>query len=39
MMLNPFLFGGVLGFQVNAWFEEQIASPPWGTCARSEAEW
>jgi hypothetical protein len=30
MELISFLADGVLGFQVNVSFEEQLASPPWG---------
>jgi hypothetical protein len=30
MELTSFLAKGVLGFQVNVWFEEQIAPSPFG---------
>ena len=37
MELNPFLYDGLLIFQVNVLVEEQIASPPWGIAKHTRA--
>jgi len=42
MVLSPFLCDGVVEFptqyQVNVWFQEQLAFPPWGRRERGRAE-